>query len=162
MRFLPRYGKVLSGARYLRDDDGIWTGKRQFRFLLNEDPDGFNGLVHPPAYIAIEPDRGYLFYSRQPLLPTGAGSFATWRGAVAREYAGTVVSGGTWLRLARSQESATAVGRRATNTVTARGREAAGPMQTQKLAMRAHGGRGHQRRGHRTCVSWRTCCRRCA
>ena len=65
--FLSRYGKVQSGVRYLRDEDGIWTGKRQFRVLLNEDPDGFDGLEHPPAYFAIGPDRGYLFYSRQPL-----------------------------------------------------------------------------------------------
>ena len=65
--FLSRYGKVQSGVRYLRDEDGIWTGKRQFRVLLNEDPDGFDGLEHPLAYFAIGPDRGYLFYSRQPL-----------------------------------------------------------------------------------------------
>lgn len=59
--FLCRYVKVISGAKYLRDEFGIWTGKRQFQVLLNDDESGFGGFFHPPANFSIGADRGYLF-----------------------------------------------------------------------------------------------------
>ncbi|CAB1340605.1 unnamed protein product [Coregonus sp. 'balchen'] len=64
--FLGRFGKVSPGVRYLRDGYGIWSGRRQFRVVLNRDPEGVDKLVHPPAYFSIGADRGYLFYSGQP------------------------------------------------------------------------------------------------
>jgi len=65
--FLRRYGNVDMQPKYLRDSFGIWTGRRQFRVLLREDPDSTDGLKHPPAYFSIGADRGFLFYSGQPV-----------------------------------------------------------------------------------------------
>ena len=65
--FLGRYGSVLPGVRYLRDSFGIWTGKRQFRVILREDPKGYDGLCHPPAHFSLGADRGFLYYSEQPV-----------------------------------------------------------------------------------------------
>ncbi|KAK0134617.1 Zinc finger CCHC domain-containing protein 3 [Merluccius polli] len=48
--FLGRYGKVDKPVKYLRDNYGIWSGRRQFRVLLGDDPDSSDGLRHPPAY----------------------------------------------------------------------------------------------------------------
>ncbi|KAJ7985690.1 hypothetical protein DPEC_G00343070 [Dallia pectoralis] len=45
---------------------GIWAGRRQFRVSLKKDQEGFDGLLHPPAFFNIGGDRGYLFYSGQP------------------------------------------------------------------------------------------------
>lgn len=64
--FLARYADVLTPARYVRDSVGLWTGKRQFQVLLRADENGFEGLMHPPAYFNIGADKGYLFFSRQP------------------------------------------------------------------------------------------------
>ena len=64
--FLAWYGRVLTGVRYLRDEFGIWTGKRQFRVDLREDPKGHDGLCHPPVFFSLGTDRGFLFYSEQP------------------------------------------------------------------------------------------------
>ncbi|KAJ8335375.1 hypothetical protein SKAU_G00387170 [Synaphobranchus kaupii] len=66
-RFLARYGEVFPGVRYVRDGYGIWTGKRQFRVRLKKDPQGFYGLLHPPAFFSLGADRGILFYSGQPV-----------------------------------------------------------------------------------------------
>lgn len=64
--FLGRYGKVDKPVKYLRDSYGIWSGRRQFRVLLRDDPDSSDGLQHPPAYFSLGGDRGFLFYSGQP------------------------------------------------------------------------------------------------
>uniref|UniRef100_A0AAQ4R8C7 CCHC-type domain-containing protein n=1 Tax=Gasterosteus aculeatus aculeatus TaxID=481459 RepID=A0AAQ4R8C7_GASAC len=64
--WLSRYGKVESAVRYLRDSFGIWSGRRQFKVLLEDNPGGGGGLRHPPAYFSIGEDRGFLFYSGQP------------------------------------------------------------------------------------------------
>lgn len=64
--FLSRYTTVLPGVREIRDALGIWTGTRQFRVLLKDDPDGYEGYVHPPAVFTVGADRGYLFYANQP------------------------------------------------------------------------------------------------
>ena len=65
-RFLSSYGEVFAGSRRLMDSCGYWTGRTQFQVLLKEDPGGFDGLAHPPAFFSIAADRGFLFYSRQP------------------------------------------------------------------------------------------------
>lgn len=64
--FLSRYGMVDKTAKYLKDSYGIWSGRRQFRVHLGDDPDSSDGLQHPPAYFSIGADRGFLFYSGQP------------------------------------------------------------------------------------------------
>ncbi|MGH0131988.1 UNVERIFIED_CONTAM: hypothetical protein FKN15_078290 [Acipenser sinensis] len=64
--FLSRYVKILSPAIYRRDRFGIWNGQRQYHVLLKEDEEGFQGLVHPPAYFKIEGVKGYILYSGQP------------------------------------------------------------------------------------------------
>ena len=66
VRFLSSYGEVFTGSRRLMDSCGYWTGRTQFQVLLKEDPGGFDGLAHPPAFFSIAADRGFLFYSRQP------------------------------------------------------------------------------------------------
>ncbi|TKS65154.1 Zinc finger CCHC domain-containing protein 3 [Collichthys lucidus] len=73
--FLRRYGQVDKQTKYLRDSFGIWTGRRQFRVLLGEDPDSADGLKHPPAYFSIGADRGFLFYSGQPVFCRQCRSF---------------------------------------------------------------------------------------
>lgn len=65
--FLGKYCDVLVSAVYQRDLLGIWNGKRQFKVLLRQDAKGFDGYRHPPANFSIGPNRGYLFYSGQPL-----------------------------------------------------------------------------------------------
>ncbi|MBN3285520.1 ZCHC3 protein, partial [Polyodon spathula] len=64
--FLSRYCSSVAGGVLLRDKNGIWTGKRQFRVDLKPDADGYDGFKHPPANFSIGPNRGYLFYSGQP------------------------------------------------------------------------------------------------
>ena len=64
--FLSAYGEVSASTRKLMDSLGFWTGRTQFQVLLQEDPEGFGGLAHPPAFFNIGADRGFLFYSRQP------------------------------------------------------------------------------------------------
>ena len=66
VRFLSCYGEVFPGSRRLMDSLGFWTGRTQFQVLLKEDPEGFEGLAHPPTFFNISADRGFLFYSRQP------------------------------------------------------------------------------------------------
>lgn len=64
--FLGQYGEVLSGARYIKDPLGLWTGRRQFQVLLKEDREGLDDLSHPPAFFSLGADRGFLYYNRQP------------------------------------------------------------------------------------------------
>lgn len=65
--FLSRYVKVLHSLGDVRDSLGIWTGNRQFKVSLTDDPDGYDGFRHPPATFKIGNNRGYLFYAGQPL-----------------------------------------------------------------------------------------------
>ncbi len=64
--FLARYATVLSDIGEIRDALGIWTGKRQFRVMLKDDPNGYDGFCHPPATFTIGTNRGYLIYAGQP------------------------------------------------------------------------------------------------
>ena len=65
--FLKCFGRVKPGnVEKVMDRTGFWTGKRTFHMILNEDPQGYDGLVHPPAFFTIGADRGYLSYYRQP------------------------------------------------------------------------------------------------
>uniref|UniRef100_A0AAY4B3Y0 CCHC-type domain-containing protein n=1 Tax=Denticeps clupeoides TaxID=299321 RepID=A0AAY4B3Y0_9TELE len=50
----------------MRDELGIWNGRRQFQARLRPDPSAPDGLCHPPGYFNIEGNRGYLFYPQQP------------------------------------------------------------------------------------------------
>ncbi|KAJ8342118.1 hypothetical protein SKAU_G00320460 [Synaphobranchus kaupii] len=50
----------------INDALDIWTGKRQFRVVLKEDLEGYDGYLHPPASFTIGADRGYLIYAGQP------------------------------------------------------------------------------------------------
>ena len=64
--FLSGYGDVLSVDRRVYDGLGFWTGKTSFQVLLREDPNGIDGMVHPPAQFNIAGDKGFLYYNRQP------------------------------------------------------------------------------------------------
>uniref|UniRef100_A0A8C9RRV9 CCHC-type domain-containing protein n=1 Tax=Scleropages formosus TaxID=113540 RepID=A0A8C9RRV9_SCLFO len=64
--FLQRYVEVLPGYKDMRDELGLWNGKRQFRIRLLPDPQGFDGFRHPPATFNLGTSKGYLFYSNQP------------------------------------------------------------------------------------------------
>ena len=68
-RFLEQYGEVQPGERWIRDELGIWNGRRQFWVTLKDD--GKGGLLHPPAYFTIEGNKGYLFYRGQPAFCKG-------------------------------------------------------------------------------------------
>ncbi|KAL6461347.1 hypothetical protein MHYP_G00294910 [Metynnis hypsauchen] len=58
--FLRRYGEVQPGETMVRDELGIWNGRRQFMVEFRED--GKGGLTHPPAYFSLDGNKGYLFY----------------------------------------------------------------------------------------------------
>ena len=65
--FLGGFGRVYTDdVEKVMDRAGFWTGKRTFHVKLNSDPNGQDGLAHPPAFFAIGADRGYLSYHRQP------------------------------------------------------------------------------------------------
>ena len=64
--FLGKYMTVIPGMREIKDALGIWTGKRQFRALLKDDQNGYDGFLHPPATFTIGADRGFLIYAGQP------------------------------------------------------------------------------------------------
>ncbi|MBN3285519.1 ZCHC3 protein, partial [Polyodon spathula] len=64
--FLRRYMDVLSGPRYRRDGLGVWNGQRQYSVLLREDPNGYQGFLHPPAKCRVGGVNGYILYSGQP------------------------------------------------------------------------------------------------
>ncbi|KAJ8356798.1 hypothetical protein SKAU_G00195920 [Synaphobranchus kaupii] len=66
--FLAKYVTVLPGVEKIRDTLGIWTGERQFRIMLKEDPGGYHGFLHPPASFTIGEDEGHLIYAGQPSL----------------------------------------------------------------------------------------------
>ncbi|KAL7852802.1 hypothetical protein SRHO_G00185870 [Serrasalmus rhombeus] len=67
--FLRRYGEVQPGERMVRDELGIWNGRRQFIVEFRED--GKGGLTHPPAYFSLNGSKGYLFYRGQPAFCRG-------------------------------------------------------------------------------------------
>lgn len=73
--FLFRYCYSVSGRVLIRDKNGIWTGKRQFRVNLKPDKESYDGFKHPPANFSIGPNRGYLFYSGQPQYCRKCGRF---------------------------------------------------------------------------------------
>ncbi|XP_048854137.1 uncharacterized protein LOC125721943 isoform X2 [Brienomyrus brachyistius] len=50
----------------IRDELGIWTGRRQFQARLRPDANGAGGFSHPPAYFTLQGNKAYLFYSGQP------------------------------------------------------------------------------------------------
>lgn len=51
----------------IKNSLGIWTGKRQIRIKLEEDPTSEDGCRHQPPVFSIGVDRGYLVYAGQPL-----------------------------------------------------------------------------------------------
>ena len=65
--FLSKHVTVISGMREIMDSLDVWTGKRQFRVRLKDNPDGCDGFHHPPASFTIGTNRGYLYYPGQPL-----------------------------------------------------------------------------------------------
>ncbi|KAL6481323.1 hypothetical protein MHYP_G00094030 [Metynnis hypsauchen] len=67
--FLRRYGEVQPGETMVRDELGIWNGRRQFMMEFRED--GKGGLTHPPAYFSLDGNKGYLFYRGQPAFCRG-------------------------------------------------------------------------------------------
>ncbi|KAL6475097.1 hypothetical protein MHYP_G00161370 [Metynnis hypsauchen] len=67
--FLRRYGGVQPGETMVRDELGIWNGRRQFMMEFRED--GKGGLTHPPAYFSLDGNKGYLFYRGQPAFCRG-------------------------------------------------------------------------------------------
>ncbi|KAL7852919.1 hypothetical protein SRHO_G00187040 [Serrasalmus rhombeus] len=67
--FLRRYGEVQPGENMVRDELGIWNGRRQFMVEFRED--GKGDLTHPPAYFSLNGSKGYLFYRGQPTFCRG-------------------------------------------------------------------------------------------
>ncbi|KAL7852900.1 hypothetical protein SRHO_G00186850 [Serrasalmus rhombeus] len=67
--FLRRYGEVEPEDKMVRDELGIWNGRRQFMVEFRED--GKGGLTHPPAYFSLKGNKGYLFYRDQPAFCRG-------------------------------------------------------------------------------------------
>ena len=65
-RFLESFGDVLAPPSKVKDSLGFWTGRTQFQVKLKTDENGYDGLLHPPAFFSIGADRGYCFYIRQP------------------------------------------------------------------------------------------------
>ena len=65
--FLSKHVTVISGMKEIRDTLDVWTGKRQFRVRLKDNPDSHDGFQHPPASFTIGTNRGYLYYPGQPL-----------------------------------------------------------------------------------------------
>ena len=65
-RFLESFGDVLAPPSKVKDSLGFWTGRTQFKVKLKTDENGYDGLLHPPAFFSIGADRGYCFYIRQP------------------------------------------------------------------------------------------------
>ncbi|KAI4900659.1 hypothetical protein NFI96_009741 [Prochilodus magdalenae] len=68
-QLLQKYGEVQPGERCIRDELGVWNGRRQFLVDLRED--GKGGLTHPPAYFSLGGNKGYLFYRGQPAFCRG-------------------------------------------------------------------------------------------
>ncbi|XP_078392487.1 uncharacterized protein LOC144675757, partial [Cetorhinus maximus] len=62
--FLTRYFDKVGSGTEIRDDLGIWTGKRLFKVTLKTD--GKGAIFHPPSSFAIGGNRGYLVYAGQP------------------------------------------------------------------------------------------------
>uniref|UniRef100_A0AAY4DTC5 CCHC-type domain-containing protein n=1 Tax=Denticeps clupeoides TaxID=299321 RepID=A0AAY4DTC5_9TELE len=65
-KYLQQFVDLQPGHREMRDELGIWNGRRQFQARLRSDPLAPDGLCHPPGYFNIEGNRGYLFYPQQP------------------------------------------------------------------------------------------------
>ena len=51
--YLGRYGKVDKPVKYLRDSYRIWSGRRQFRVLLGDDPESGDGPSTPSCLLYI-------------------------------------------------------------------------------------------------------------
>ncbi|ROI80145.1 Zinc finger CCHC domain-containing protein 3 [Anabarilius grahami] len=67
LTFLTRHCETVKGGERVRDRFGIWTGKRRYLVKLRMDPSRPGGLVHPPGSFSIGPNRGFLYYSGQPM-----------------------------------------------------------------------------------------------
>uniref|UniRef100_A0AAY4B708 CCHC-type domain-containing protein n=1 Tax=Denticeps clupeoides TaxID=299321 RepID=A0AAY4B708_9TELE len=65
-KYLQQFVDLQPGHREMRDELGIWNGRRQFQARLRSDPLAPDGLCHPLGYFNIEGNRGYLFYPQQP------------------------------------------------------------------------------------------------
>uniref|UniRef100_W5NLU8 CCHC-type domain-containing protein n=1 Tax=Lepisosteus oculatus TaxID=7918 RepID=W5NLU8_LEPOC len=65
--FLSRFVDVQGEGQKDLDALRVWTGKRRYTVRLKPKPSEGEGVVHPPAYFTIGPNRGYLFYPGQPV-----------------------------------------------------------------------------------------------
>ena len=63
---LGRFGAVNSVFRPVKDVFGFFVGRRQCQLLLGDDPEGVDGLSHPPARFAVGAIAGRVYYDRQP------------------------------------------------------------------------------------------------
>uniref|UniRef100_A0AAY5EDW9 CCHC-type domain-containing protein n=1 Tax=Electrophorus electricus TaxID=8005 RepID=A0AAY5EDW9_ELEEL len=68
-RFLTMYGEVLPSERMVRDELGIWNGRRQFLMKFGRNSEGQER--YPPAYFTYAGNRGYLFFRGQPAFCRG-------------------------------------------------------------------------------------------
>ncbi|KAK1802034.1 hypothetical protein P4O66_004364 [Electrophorus voltai] len=68
-RFLSMYGEVLPSERMVRDELGIWNGRRQFFMKFVRNSEGQER--YPPAYFTYAGNRGYLFFRGQPAFCRG-------------------------------------------------------------------------------------------
>ncbi|KAL2080684.1 hypothetical protein ACEWY4_024477 [Coilia grayii] len=65
--FLARHVVFVKGGTRLKDNFGIWTGKRRYVVRLRPDPARLGEFIHPPGSFSIGADRGFLTYPGQPL-----------------------------------------------------------------------------------------------
>lgn len=65
--FLLTYCDELRGGEKVKNKYGIWSGKYRFVARLKDDPSCIGGVKRPPAVFTVGGERGFLFYSGQPM-----------------------------------------------------------------------------------------------
>ncbi|KAL2080693.1 hypothetical protein ACEWY4_024486 [Coilia grayii] len=71
--FLARHAVFVKGGTWLKegtrlkDNFGIWTGKRRYAIRLRPDPARLGEFLYPPGSFSIGDDRGFLTYPAQPV-----------------------------------------------------------------------------------------------
>uniref|UniRef100_W5NNG7 CCHC-type domain-containing protein n=1 Tax=Lepisosteus oculatus TaxID=7918 RepID=W5NNG7_LEPOC len=66
VNFLKRFVDTQGSGVKVTDRKQDWNRKRKFLVRFRADPNGEDGLLHPPASFPIRANRGYLYYPDQP------------------------------------------------------------------------------------------------
>ncbi|MBN3312964.1 ZCHC3 protein, partial [Atractosteus spatula] len=64
--FLGKHVTLYGTGKKERDEEGVWTGKRQYWMSLRQCPKAEEGVFHPPAFFEMGTDGAYLSYPGQP------------------------------------------------------------------------------------------------